>query len=113
MDGATGVSFGPGITVDEFSGVGSSEITAEITIDADAAEGTRDVSVTTAWGTATKTDGFSVVGGGGGVCSGGALVTPGAPSEMTTTLVALGLLLGLGYLLVRRGTRNKGESARA
>ena len=113
LDGATGVSFGSGITVDDFSVVSSSEITAEITIDAKAAKGTRDVSVTTAWGTATKTDGFSVIGGGGGICSGGALATPGAPSEMTTTLVALGLLLGLGYLLVRRGTRNKGESARA
>jgi len=113
LDGATGVSFGSGITVEEFSVVSRTEITAEITIDAEAAKGTRDVSVTTAWGTGTKTDGFSVVGGGGGVCSGGALAAPGAPSEMTTTLVALGLLLGLGYLLVRRGTRNKGESARA
>jgi len=113
LDGATGVSFGSGIAVDDFSVVSSSEITAEITIDAKAAKGTRDVSVTTVWGTATKTEGFSVIGGGGGICSGGALATPGAPSEMTTTLVALGLLLGLGYLLVRRGTRNKGESARA
>ena len=105
LDGATGVSFGSGITVDDFSVVSSSEITAEITIDAKAAKGTRDVSVTTAWGTATKTDGFSVIGGGGGICSGGALATPGASSEMTTTLVALGILFGIGHLLVRRGAR--------
>jgi len=106
LNGATGVSFGSGITVKDFNVNSSTEITAEIAIDAKAAKGTRDVSVTTAWGTVTKTDGFSVVGGGGGVCSGGALVTPGAPSEMTTTLVALGLLLGLGYLFTRRGARN-------
>ena len=112
LDGATGVSFGSGITVDDFSVVSSSEITAEITIDAKAAKGTRDVSVTTAWGTATKTDGFSVIGGGGGICSGGALATPGAPSEMTTTLAALGVLLGVGYLLVRRGTRSRRDSVR-
>jgi hypothetical protein len=103
------VSFGPGITVEDFSVNGG----AEITINADAAEGARDVSVTTGWGTATKTDGFNVIGGGGGICSGGAPVTPGIPSEMTTTLVAPGLLLGLGYSLVRRGTRNRRDSGRA
>jgi parallel beta-helix repeat protein len=113
FDGATIVSFGSGITVEGFSVVSSTEITAEIAIDAKAAKGTRDVSVTTAWGTATKTDGFTVVGGGGGVCGGGALAAPGAPSEMTTTLVALGLLLGVGYLLVRRGTRDSRDSVRA
>ena len=112
LDGATNVSFGSEITVDDFNVVSSSEITAGITIGAKAAKGTRDVSVTTAWGTATKTDGFSVVGGGGGICGGGALATPGAPSEMTTVLAALGLLLGLGYILVRRGTRQRRMTVR-
>jgi len=113
FDGATGVSFGSGITVEDFSVNSRTEITAQITIDADAAKGTRDVSVTTGWGTGTKTDGFTIAGGGGGICSGGGLATPGAPSEMTTTLAALGLLLGMGYFLVRRGTRNRRESVRA
>ena len=106
LTGATAVSFGSGITVGDLGVDSSTEITAEITIDSDAVKGVRDVSVTTAWGTGRKTDGFSVVGGGGGVCSGGASVTPGQPSEMTTTLGALGLLLGVGYLLVRRGRRD-------
>jgi PKD repeat protein len=106
LDGATIVDFGSGITVEDFSVNSSTEITAEITVDADATKGARNVSVTTGWGTATKTDGFSVVGGRGGVCSGGATATPGVPSEMTTTLFALGLLLGVGYLLVRRSARN-------
>jgi hypothetical protein len=113
FDGATSVSFGSGITVEGFSINSSTEITAEITIGAKAAKGPRDVSVTSAWGTATKTKGFSVAGGGGGVCSGGALATPGAPSEMATTLVALGVLLGVGYLLARRGASNSRNSVRA
>ena len=80
--GAMGVSFGSGIAVKDFNVNSSTEITAEIAIDAKAAKGTRDVSVTTAWGTATKPDGFSVIGGGGGVCSGAGSALPGAPSEM-------------------------------
>ena len=113
FDGATIVSFGSGITVEDFSVNSSTEITAEITIDADATKGARNVSVTTGWGTATKIDGFSVVGGGGGVCSGGATATPCVPSEVTTTLAALGILFGVGYLLVRRGTRNRRGGVRA
>ena len=113
LDRATNVSFGSDITVDDFDVVGSTEITVEITIGAKAAKGARDVSVTTGSGTATKEVGFTVVGSGGGMCSGGALATPAAPSEMTTTLAALGILLGVGYLLVRRGARNREGSVRA
>jgi hypothetical protein len=113
FDGATSVNFGSGITVEDFSVNSSTEITAEISIDADATKGERDVSATTGWGTGTKTDGFSVVGGGGGICSGGAPVTPGAPSEMTTVLAALGLFLAAGYLLARNGSRNRRRSVRA
>jgi hypothetical protein len=106
FDGATAVRFGSGITVEGFSVNSSTEITAQIAIDADAEIGARDVSVTTGWDTGTKTDGFSVIGGGGGICSSGASVTPGAPSEMTTTLAALGILFGAGCWLLRKGRRN-------
>jgi hypothetical protein len=113
FDGSATVSFGAGITVEDTSVGSSTEITVEIAIDADAAKGLRDVSVTTRFGTATMTDGFRVIGGGGGVCGVGGPVTPGSPSEMTTVLAALGVLLAMGYLLVRRGTRNTRASLRA
>ena len=62
FDGATGVSFGSGITVEDFDVKSSSAITAEIAIDKGAEVGARDVSVTTGGGTGTDTDGFGVVG---------------------------------------------------
>jgi hypothetical protein len=113
FDGATFVDFGSGIAVEGFNVNSSTEIMVQIAIDADATKGARDVSVTTGWGTATKTDGFTVVGGGGGICSGGASAMPDQGSEMTTTLAALGLLFGMGYLLVRKGTKNRRDSVRA
>jgi hypothetical protein len=113
FDGATKISFGSEIIVEDFTVNSSTKITAEIAIDADATEGLRGVSVTTGWGTATKTDGFSVVSGGGGICSSGALATPGSPSELTTVLAALGLFFGLGYWFVRRGTRSGRKSVLA
>jgi alpha-tubulin suppressor-like RCC1 family protein len=107
LNGATAVSFGSGITVSDPSAVSDTEITVEITIDANADLGKRDVSVTT-WCTVTMTGGFKVVASGSGpICGGGALATPGAPSEMTTVLAALGLMFGVGYLLVRKGARNR------
>jgi alpha-tubulin suppressor-like RCC1 family protein len=106
--GASAVSFGPGIAVRSFSVSGSTGITAEIAIGADAEPGARDVSVTTGWGATTKADGFSVAGGGGGVCGGGTAVVPGAPSEMTTTLAALGALLGAWCWLLRKSRREGG-----
>ncbi len=108
--GATVVSFGSGITVEDFTVNSSTEITAEIAIDAHATKGPRDVSVTTEWGTATKTDAFSVVGGGGGICGTGVPGMPDQGSEMTTTLAALGVLLGIGYLLVRKGGKSRRSS---
>lgn len=60
LDGATSVDFGPGIAVEDFSVYGSTEITVRIAIDADAAKGARDVSVTTPMGVATLTDAFTV-----------------------------------------------------
>jgi phosphodiesterase/alkaline phosphatase D-like protein len=102
LEAATAVSFGPGIAVKSFAVNGSTGITAEIAIDADAESGARDVSVTTGWGTATKADGFSVAGGGGGVCGGGVAAVPGATSELTTTLAALVVLLGAWYCLRKR-----------
>ncbi|GAI53247.1 unnamed protein product, partial [marine sediment metagenome] len=59
--GATAVSFGTGITVNSFTVVSATQITASISISATATLGLRDVSVTTPGGTGTLTDGFTVV----------------------------------------------------
>ena len=59
--GATAVTFGAGITVDNFTPASDARITAGITIAADAALGARDLSVTNAAGTGVKTGGFTVV----------------------------------------------------
>ena len=58
---ASAVSFGSGVTVNSLNVDSSTQITANVTIDDAAAVGSRDVSVTTAGGTATKTTSFSVV----------------------------------------------------
>jgi hypothetical protein len=58
--GATVVSFGENITVNSFTVNNNTQITANITIAADAVLGTRDVSVTTPGGTGTKDDGFRI-----------------------------------------------------
>jgi len=61
---ATNVSFGEGITVNEFVVNSDTEITAKITIASDAKGGARDVSVANAVGCAgVKADGFTVLGG--------------------------------------------------
>ncbi|GAG35953.1 unnamed protein product, partial [marine sediment metagenome] len=52
--------FGGGITVDSFTVDSATQITANITIDAAAATGVRDVSVTTPGGTDTLIAGFTV-----------------------------------------------------
>jgi hypothetical protein len=62
--GATGVSFGAGITVNSFNVDFSTQITANISINADAATGARDISVTTLGGTDILVDGFTVEKGG-------------------------------------------------
>ena len=58
--GATSVSFGAGIAVNSFTVDNDTQITADITIDAAAAVGARDVSVTNVDGTGTLTGGFTV-----------------------------------------------------
>ncbi len=68
--GATSVSFGSGITVNNFTEVtdllmsnvieATTDMIARITISGSATPGTRDVSVTTPGGTATETGGFTV-----------------------------------------------------
>jgi hypothetical protein len=60
FNGATTVSFGPGITVSSFTVNSATQITANICIAADAATGARDVSVTTPGGTVTGTALFTV-----------------------------------------------------
>ena len=69
--GATTVSFGTGITVNSFVVDGATQITASITVDADADYGINPVSVTTPSGTGTLTYGFSVYYSGGGGGGGG------------------------------------------
>ncbi len=59
--GATAVSFGlAGITVNSFTVNSGTQITANITISGSATLGSRNVSVTTPWGTTTLTNGFTV-----------------------------------------------------
>ena len=84
--GATGVSFGAGITVNSFTVDSSTQITADITIATDATKGTRDVSVTTPEGTGTRAGGFGVG------------EAPSAKPEGTLT-VAMSSLGPLGDLL--------------
>jgi|GEM_PF-5338500 len=57
---ASAVDFGAGITVNSFTVVDSTQITANITIDADATTGARHVSVSTPGGTGTLSGGFTV-----------------------------------------------------
>ena len=59
--GATAVSFGADITVNSFTVNSATQITANITIGGSAAAGLRDFSVTTPGGTATRTNGFTVL----------------------------------------------------
>ena len=61
LTGATAVSFGADITVNSFTVDSATQITANITISGSAAAGLRDVSVTTPAGTATLTNGFTVL----------------------------------------------------
>ncbi len=61
LTGATSVSFGAGITTDNFTVDSDTQITAGITIDGGVAPGYRDVTVTTPEGAATESSGFLVV----------------------------------------------------
>jgi ABC-type transport system substrate-binding protein len=58
--GATSVSFGAGVLVNSFTVDISTQITADITIAADATTGARDILVTTAEGTGILASGFGV-----------------------------------------------------
>ncbi len=60
LTGATSVSFGAGISVNSFVVDSDTQIRANITIDAGATPGLRDVSVTTPGGTDTKPNAFNV-----------------------------------------------------
>ena len=60
LDGAMGLDFGPGIAVNSFNVDSPTQITAEISIDADAEPGTREIVVTTPEGTYTLPDAFAV-----------------------------------------------------
>ncbi len=58
---ATDVSLGAEITINSFTVDSATQVTASVSVDAEATPGTRDVSVTNPWGTGTLTDGFTVV----------------------------------------------------
>jgi hypothetical protein len=60
LDGATGVSFGDGITVNSFAGQSAESVVASITIDVSASLGAREVSVSTVDGTAVLPNAFLV-----------------------------------------------------
>jgi hypothetical protein len=60
LTGASAISFGSGITVNNFMVNSSTQITTTITIADDAAIGPRDVSVTTPLGSAVRVMGFTV-----------------------------------------------------
>jgi hypothetical protein len=60
LSGASSVTFGAGITVNNFTVNNSTKITASISIDETAEPGLRDVFVTTPGGTDTLTNGFTV-----------------------------------------------------
>ena len=55
------VDFGQGVSVSSFSSVDETTVVAEITVAGDAGPGPRDVSVSTAGGTASLTEGFEVL----------------------------------------------------
>jgi hypothetical protein len=60
LDGATGVSFGGGITVNSFAQQSAESVVASITIGVSASLGAREVSVSTVDGTAVLPNAFSV-----------------------------------------------------
>jgi len=107
----TEVSFGEGITTNSFTVDSETQITANITIDDDAIVGTRDVSVTTAGGTGTLIDAFTVEqkesNGELGGCSCNSASTPVSAKELAIGWGIIGLCWGGGYYLVRRSGKRK------
>jgi hypothetical protein len=83
--GTTAVQFGEGISVNSFNVIGSSQITADITIAAGAAAGTRDVSVTTPGGSFTMPGSFTVKQALPGITS----VNPNSGNPGTTMVVII------------------------
>ena len=92
LTGATSISFGTGITVGSYTVNSPTQITASIVIAADAAAGTRSISVTTpagtgAWaGSFTIEQGQSVIGTGTGSASGSGTYGSGTSTSTTTTV---------------------------
>ena len=89
LNGATAVSLGNGITVNNFNPNSPTQISANISISGGAAIGARNVSVTTGGGTGTKTGGFTVVATAPSDTTPPAAITSLAASGATTTSVTL------------------------
>jgi hypothetical protein len=100
--GATEMSFGEGITVNTLTVDDATQITVNITIAKDTTEGVRDVSVTTAGGTGTLTEGFMVKGKKGGGCSCGTISEPTPPREL---LIGWGIILACAAAAYWAATR--------
>ena len=60
LDGVSAVSFGTGITINNFTNRSPTQIAVNISIDTNTTTGTRDVLVTTASGTSTLSGSFTV-----------------------------------------------------
>ena len=60
LDGTTSVNFGTGVTVESFTNLSPTQLSINVTIDAEAAKGMRDVTVTTPGGSSTLGNSFNV-----------------------------------------------------
>jgi hypothetical protein len=107
--GAASVSFGSGITVNSFTVDSDTQIPASITISGSATVGARDVSVTTAGGTATLTASFTVkekaseIGG----CSCSHAKANTSTSELLIGWGTVGLCLSTCYGLAKRVVKKR------
>jgi len=99
LDGATSVSLGEGITVNSFAVDSPTQITVNITIDENAASGSRDVSVTTPGGTDSLSGGFEIE----------TLESGSTPFWAWILIGIVPLLLILFFFMLRRKKQAEGQ----
>ena len=113
LTGASAVSFGGGITINNFTVDNSTQITANITIPADATVGARDIWVTTPGGTGTLADRFTVKAkaenGEVGSCACASVSGGVSVGELLIGWVIVGLCCGSGVYLIKKATKRKGK----